>query len=217
MSVELNELLWFHLRFLSRFINSKISPDEGICESFLSSNAVCNGDITLYFESGKSIVELFHEVIGKVLVTELVLNFIISEILFQLSFGSFKFSLKVFGCIKDTCGFLSQSSSQFLETIEVMESFIDLLSSLSFGLQVSNGSVKLVSDFVSSSASGTEGEDHFPEVATSLLGLCLQILNLNIISFHSLLELFLDIKENVVEIVRSFGAVLLKTLQDFND
>lgn len=98
-----------------------------------------------------------------------------------------------------------------------MPSFVDLLCSCCFSLQVSNGSVKLVSDFVSSSASGTEGEDHFPKVAASSCGLLLQILNLDIIGLHSLPELFLDSKENIIELVRSYGAVSLNFGQNFDD
>lgn len=90
ISVQLNEfLLWL-------ILNSKISPDEGISESLFSLYAVLNGDFTLIVESSKSLIELINEVLCKVLVFELVINFVISEILAELSVSTFHFSFKVF-------------------------------------------------------------------------------------------------------------------------
>jgi hypothetical protein len=96
---------------------------------------------------------------------------------------------------------LGQSSSQFLETIEVSESLVELGSSSNLSSVVSDLSVKLISEFTSFSACSTKGEDHLPEVAFSSSSLLLQIGNLGLSCIDSFLKFFLDDLEDVVEVV----------------
>jgi hypothetical protein len=69
----------FHEFFLSNLI-----PNEGIGESNLSFFAVFDNNVALFFKSFEGFEKLFSKVIDKVLVSELIINFFISEILFEL-------------------------------------------------------------------------------------------------------------------------------------
>jgi len=81
---------FFTFSEIHEFFLSNLIPDKSVSKSLLSGLAVMDDVIALDLESVKSFEELFSVIIDEVLVTELIINFIIIEILFKLLLGAFE-------------------------------------------------------------------------------------------------------------------------------
>ena len=68
-----------------------------------------------------------------------------------------------------------------------MESFVKFLGSCGLSSHVCKRGIEFVFKLGSGSASGTEGEDHLPEVTFGSLGLLLQVSNLDLIGLDDFL------------------------------
>jgi hypothetical protein len=89
------------------FLFVKLLPDKSFGETTLSLFAVLNNNVALLVKSIESIEKLFSEVINEVKVSKLVINFIISEVLFDFSLGALELGSEFLSGIKEARGFLS--------------------------------------------------------------------------------------------------------------